>query len=240
MSTETIQIKQNVDQDEIDKFNALAARWWDPTGEFRALHDINSSRVQYILERTDIAAGPVVDVGCGGGILCEALAAAGADITGVDMAEKALGVARLHAVESGASVQYEAATAEEVATRRPEHYRTVTCLEMLEHVNDYPSTVHACAQMARPGADLFFSTINRNPKSYALLILGAEYIMNILPRGTHDYSKFIKPAELCRAIKAAGLEVCDISGMTYNPFSKTCRINDDIDANYLVHARKPA
>ena len=238
MTTETHN-EPNVDLDEIDKFNALAARWWDPTGEFRALHDINPARVAYILERTDISAGPSIDVGCGGGILCEALAASGADITGIDMAEKALGVARLHAVESGADVTYESATAEDIARSRPNYFRTVSCLEMLEHVNDYASTVQACADMTQPGGDLFFSTINRNPKSYALLILGAEYIMNILPRGTHDYRKFIKPAELCRAITQAGLEVKDISGMTYNPFSKTCKINSDIDANYLVHAHKP-
>ena len=240
MSSANTHNEPNVDLDEIDKFNALAARWWDPSGEFRALHDINPARVEYILQRTEIDAGPAIDVGCGGGILCEALAQAGADMTGVDMAEKALGVAKLHALENEVSVTYESATAEAIAASRPNHYRTVSCLEMLEHVSDYPSTVQACADMAQPGADLFFSTINRNPKSYALLILGAEYIMNILPRGTHDYSKFIKPAELCRAITAAGLEVRDISGMTYNPFSKTCRINDDVDANYLVHAHKPA
>jgi 2-polyprenyl-6-hydroxyphenyl methylase/3-demethylubiquinone-9 3-methyltransferase len=161
-------------------------------------------------------------------------------VTGIDMAEKALAVARLHAIEAEVEVNYEATTAEAFAAKHPNHFRTVTCLEMLEHVTDYASTVQACADLAQPGADLFFSTINRNPKSYALLILAAEYVMNLLPRGTHDYSKFIKPAELCSAITQAGLEVREISGMTYNPFSHQCKINHDVDANYLVHAVKPA
>jgi len=230
----------NVDADEIAKFNALAHRWWDPDGDFKALHDINPARLAYIMERTDLNGGPVVDVGCGGGILAEAMAANGAQVTGVDMAGKALSVARLHALETNVPVEYREGTAEDVARELPNHFRTVTCLEMLEHVADYASTIEACADMTTPGGDVFFSTINRNPKAYALLVLGAEYIMNILPRGTHEYSKFIKPSELCQAIRAAGLEVQDISGMVYNPFTRQCRINRDVDANYLVHARKPA
>jgi len=229
----------NVDPNEVDKFDALAHRWWDPNGDFKTLHDINPTRLAYIMERTDLQAGPVIDIGCGGGVLTESMAATGAAVTGVDMAGKALSVARLHALETEVEVEYRDGTAEEVAAAEPGRYRTVTCLEMLEHVTSYASTVTACAEMAQPGADIFFSTINRNPKAYALLILGAEYVMNILPRGTHDYQKFIKPSELCRAIRAAELEVMDISGMVYNPFSRQCRISRDIDANYLVHARKP-
>lgn len=229
----------NFDAGEIRKFDALAARWWDPEGDFRALHDINPVRVDYIAARTNLDAGAVIDVGCGGGILCEALAGRTADVTGIDMAQKALGVARLHAMEADIDVNYIASTAEGYAEAHAEQFRTVTCLEMLEHVPDYASTIEACARLAQPGADLFFSTINRNPKSYALLILGAEYVMNILPRGTHDYAKFIKPSELCNAITQAGLQVAEIRGMTYNPLTHRCRINDDVDANYLVHARKP-
>jgi len=236
----TTQTNANVDPDEINKFNALAHRWWDPDGDFKALHDINPTRLSYISQRTDLTAGPCVDIGCGGGILTEALAATGAEVTGVDMAGKALSVARLHALETEVNVNYTEGTAEQLAANKPEHFRTVTCLEMLEHVADYPSTIAACAAMAKPGADLFFSTINRNPKAYALLVLGAEYIMNILPRGTHEYSKFIKPSELCSALRAAGLEVLDISGLVYNPFSRQCKINRDVDANYLVHAKKLA
>jgi len=236
----TTQTNANVDPDEINKFNALAHRWWDPDGDFKALHDINPTRLSYISQRTDLTAGPCVDIGCGGGILTEALAATGAEVTGVDMAGKALSVARLHALETEVNVNYTEGTAEQLAANNPEHFRTVTCLEMLEHVADYPSTIAACAALAKPGADLFFSTINRNPKAYALLVLGAEYIMNILPRGTHEYSKFIKPSELCSALRAAGLEVLDISGLVYNPFSRQCKINRDVDANYLVHAKKLA
>jgi len=229
----------NLDEQEISKFNGLASRWWDPEGDFRPLHDINSARLEYILSRTELLHGPVIDVGCGGGILTEALAAEGAEVVGMDMAERALGVAKLHAHESGVAVAYELATAEKMAARYPAHFHTVTCLEMLEHVPSYADTIKACADLAQAGGNLFFSTINRNPKAYALLILGAEYLLSILPRGTHDYAKFIKPAELCQAIEAAGLEVCDISGMTYNPFNRRCNIARDVDANYIVHASKP-
>lgn len=229
----------NVDHEEIDKFDALAHRWWDPNGDFKPLHDINPARLDYIQKRCDLLAGPVIDVGCGGGILSESMAATGAQVTGVDMAGKALSVARLHALESGIEINYLESTAEEVAQQNPEHFQCVTCMEMLEHVTSYPSTILACAAMAKPGADLFFSTINRNPKSYALMILGAEYVANILPKGTHEYAKFIKPSELGTAIRDAALDVVDISGMTYNPFTRTCQIGRDIDVNYIVHAKKP-
>ena len=229
----------NFDDDEIEKFDALAHRWWDTNGDFKPLHDINPARLNYIIERADLSAGPVVDIGCGGGILTEAMAATGAEVTGVDMAGKALTVARLHAMESNTAVTYTEGTAEQLATDKPGCFRTVTCLEMLEHVTSYASTVTACADMTQAGGDIFFSTINRNPKAYALVILGAEYIMNLLPKGTHDYEKFIKPSELCTAIREAGLEVMDISGLTYNPFTRVANIGRDIDANYIVHAKKP-
>jgi 2-polyprenyl-6-hydroxyphenyl methylase/3-demethylubiquinone-9 3-methyltransferase len=230
----------NVDADEIEKFNALAHRWWDPDGDFKALHDINPARLAYIEERTDFNAGPVADIGCGGGILAEAMARRGADVTGLDMAGKALSVARLHAAESAIPVAYETGTPEQLAEQKPEHYRTVTCMEMLEHVSNYASTVRACANLAQPGGDLFFSTINRNPKAYVLLVLGAEYVLGLLPRGTHDYEKFIRPAELCQALRDAGLDVEAVTGMRYNPFTRACTLGRDVDANYLVHAKKPA
>ena len=230
---------QNVDPEEISKFNALASRWWDLNGDFKALHDINPSRLNYIQERTELGDGPVIDVGCGGGILAESLAAAGAQTTGIDMATKALGVAKLHALDSEIQVNYVETTAEEYAALKPAHFRTVTCLEMLEHVTHYPDTIKACADLAQPGGDLFFSTINRNPKACLLLVLGAEYLLNILPKGTHAYAKFIKPSELAQGLRDAGLELVEIRGMNYNPLSRNCRISNDTDANYIVHARKP-
>lgn len=236
----SVENQANVDAGEIDKFNALAARWWDPDGDFKPLHDINPARMNYISARTDLSAGPAIDVGCGGGILTEALARQCDEVVGLDMAGKALSVARLHAAENGVQVDYQTGTAEEYALAHPGRFRTVTCLEMLEHVTNYPSTVQACADLAQPGGDVFFSTINRNPKAYLLLVLGAEYVMNLLPRGTHDYQKFIRPAELARAVTAAGLEVVDISGLTYNPFTRRANIGRDVDANYLLHARKAA
>ena len=227
----------NADFDEIEKFDALASRWWDPNGEFKPLHDINDARLNYIVDRSE--PGAILEVGCGGGILSESLAARGHRVTGIDMASKALGVARLHAAESGVDVTYELTTAEEYAIEYGARFQTVACLEMLEHVSNYPSTVQACADLTKPGGDLFFSTINRTAKAYALLILGAEYAMNILPRGTHEYSKFIRPSELCHALTDAGLEVKDISGLKYNPFNRKASITADVSANYLVHATKP-
>ncbi len=231
--------EQNIDPEEIAKFDALAHRWWDPDGDFKPLHDINPVRLEYISERSDLTGGPVIDVGCGGGILTESMANLGAEVTGLDMAGKALSVAHLHALESGASVTYETGTAEEYAEEHAGEFATVTCLEMLEHVVDYPSTIRACADLLQPGGNAIFSTINRNPKSYFLLVLGAEYVLNLLPRGTHEYEKFIKPSELCAAIRSAGLDVMDITGMTYNPFSRSCSLGRDVDANYIVHAAKP-
>ncbi len=229
----------NVDDNEIRKFDALAARWWDPDGDFKPLHDINPVRLAYISERCTLSGASVVDVGCGGGILTEALARSGATAHGVDMAGKALNVARLHALDNGVTVTYHEGTAESFARDHSGEFDCVTCLEMLEHVSNYPSTIQACADLTKPGGDVFFSTINRTLKAYGLLVLGAEYIMNILPRGTHDYTKFIRPSELATAIRQAGLEVMDISGMTYNPFNRRGAIGKDMDANYIVHARKP-
>ena len=229
----------NVDDAEIGKFEALAHRWWDPNGDFRALHDINPLRLGYVAERAPLQGARVVDVGCGGGILAEAMAAAGADVTGIDMAGKPLAVARLHALESGAELEYLAATPEDLAGDRPGAFDTVTCMEMLEHVPDYGSSIAACAELAAPGGQLFFSTISRTPKAYVLAVLGAEYVLNILPRGTHDYARLIRPSELARAVRRAGLQVKEVAGMAYNPFTHRARLTRDADVNYLLHASKP-
>ncbi len=229
----------NIDDAEIGKFEALAHRWWDPNGDFRALHDINPLRLGYVDDRAPLKGARVVDVGCGGGILAEAMAMAGAEVTGIDMAGKPLAVARLHALESGAELEYLAATPEDLASERPGAFETVTCMEMLEHVPDYASSIAACAELAAPGGQLFFSTISRTPKAYLLAVLGAEYVLNILPRGTHDYTRLIRPSELARAVRKAGLQVKDVSGMAYNPFSHQARLTRDADVNYLLHAVKP-
>ena len=235
-----MQPEANVDAPEIEKFDALAHRWWDPNGDFKPLHDINPARLDYIRQRTDLNAGPTVDIGCGGGILSESMASTGSATLGIDMASKALGVAKLHALEAGVDIEYLESTAEQLVQDRAGEFRTVTCMEMLEHVTAFADTVKACAELAQPGGDLFFSTINRNPKSYVMLILGAEYVLNILPRGTHEYSKFIKPSELAQALRDAGLDVLDISGLHYNPLTRSCRLDNDTSTNYIVHARKPA
>ena len=229
----------NIDPAEIDKFDALAQRWWDPDGGFRALHDINPVRLAYVLEHSDLEHGPILDVGCGGGILTEALAAAGAEVTGIDMATKPLAVARRHADANDTQVEYLASTAEDLAQDRPGAFAAVTCLELLEHVPDYASTVRACAELAAPGATLVFSTINRHPKAYLLAVLGAEYLLNILPKGTHDYAKFIRPSELAAAVRQAGLQVEEIIGLRYNPFSRIAKLSSDVDVNYLLRAGKP-
>ena len=230
----------NVDRAEIEKFEALAHRWWDPDGDFKPLHDINAVRVAYLAERCTLSGARVADVGCGGGILTESVAALGARVTGIDMAESPLAVARLHAIESGldAAIRYERTTPEAFAAEEPGAFGVVTCLEMLEHVPDVTSTVQALADLAAPGGDVVVSTINRNPKSYLLAVLGAEYVLGILPRGTHDYEKFIRPSELARAMRRAGLAVKEIVGLRYNPFTRNCTLDDDVDVNYLVHARK--
>ncbi len=229
----------NIDDAEIDKFEALAHRWWDPEGDFRALHDINPLRLDYVAGRAPLQGADVVDVGCGGGILAEAMAAAGARVTGIDMAGKPLSVARLHAIESGTQLEYLAATPEDLAGERPGAFATVTCMEMLEHVPDYGSSIAACAELAQPGGQLFFSTISRTPRAYLLAVLGAEYVLGILPRGTHDYAKLIRPSELARAVRRAGLRVEDIAGMAYNPFTRKAALSRNTDVNYLLHASKP-
>lgn len=229
----------NVDPREVSKFDDLANRWWDPEGDFRPLHDINPLRADYIAERHPLAGAKVLDVGCGGGILAETLGAAGAAVTGIDMAERPLAVAQLHAARSGVAVEYQASTAEQFAEVHPGRFDVVTCLEMLEHVPEPASTVAACAALARPGGNLFFSTINRTPKAYAMAIVGAEYVLRLLPRGTHSYEMLIRPAELVRAIEAAGLEVQDMRGMFYNPFTRRASLNNDLSVNYLIHASKP-
>ena len=229
----------NVDTAEIAKFEALASRWWDKNSEFKPLHDINPLRANFIDGRSPVAQKNLIDVGCGGGILAESLAQRGARVTGIDMGEAPLSVARLHALESGVELTYEQITAEDKATQMPGAFDIVTCLEMLEHVPDPASVVHACAELAKDGGDIYFSTINRNPKSYAFAVLGAEYILKLLPKGTHDYSKFIRPSELAKWLRDAGLELQSMTGMTYNPLTKHYKLDPkDVSVNYLVHAKK--
>jgi 2-polyprenyl-6-hydroxyphenyl methylase/3-demethylubiquinone-9 3-methyltransferase len=229
----------NADPKELAKFGALAHRWWDPAGEFRPLHEINPLRLAWIEGKVRLAGRTALDVGCGGGILAEAMARAGARVKGIDLAEKPLRVAELHRLESGVAVDYEAASAEELAAREPGRYDVVTCMEVLEHVPDPASTVRACAALARPGGQLFFATINRNLKSYLLAIIGAEYVLGLLPKGTHDYAKLIKPSELARWCRAGGLAVEALVGMTYNPLTKVYALGRDTDVNYIVHAVRP-
>ncbi len=229
----------NADPLELKKFSDLAHRWWDPTSEFRPLHEINPLRLEWINARVPLAGKTVVDVGCGGGILAESIAKKGAKVTGIDLSEKALKVADLHSLESGISVRYEKIAAEDLALREPAQYDVVTCMEMLEHVPDPAAIVQACATLVKPGGHVFFSTLNRNPKSYLFAILGAEYILRLLPRGTHDYAKFITPAELSQHIRNARLEVEALKGMTYNPLTKIYSLNQDTDVNYLIATCKP-
>lgn len=228
----------NVDPIELQKFGDLAHRWWDPQSEFKPLHDINPLRLDYIEAAAGLRGKSVVDVGCGGGILAEGMAARGAQVTGIDLGEKALGVARLHLLESGLQVNYLAVSAEEFAQSNPATYDVVTCLEMLEHVPDPASTVRACAALLKPGGTAVFSTINRNPKAYLFAVIGAEYILRMLPRGTHDYAKFIRPAELARYCRDAGFDVTDIAGMSYNPLTKTYSLGRITDVNYLMRATR--
>ena len=235
-----MQTDENVDLSEIAKFEKLASRWWDPHSEFKPLHDINPLRAGWIDQHANVKHKSVLDVGCGGGLLCEALAHRGALVTGIDMGEAPLSVARLHQLESGVTVDYQQSTAESMAERRAGEFEIVTCLEMLEHVPDPSTVIQACADLCRSGGDLFFSTINRNPKSFLFAIVGAEYILNLLPRGTHEYDKFIKPSELARWIREAGLDMQEMMGMTYNPVTKRYRLTrDDVSVNYLIRAKKP-
>ena len=231
----------NVDPSEVAKFEALASRWWDRNSEFKPLHDINPLRANWIDKLAPVAEQKVLDVGCGGGILCEAMAQRGAHVTGIDMGEAPLAVGELHKLESGVEVDYQKSTAEDFAQSHSEEFDVVTCLEMLEHVPDPSSVVRACAAMTKPGGTLFFSTINRNPKAYFLAIIGVEYVLRMLPKGTHEYGKFIRPAELGQWIREAGLELDQMTGLTYNPITKTYRLTEtDVDVNYMICARKPA
>lgn len=230
----------NADPQELQKFSELAHRWWDPQSEFRPLHEINPLRLEWINALVPLAGKRVIDIGCGGGILTESIARKGATVTGIDLSEKALKVADLHSLESGVSVRYELIAAEDIAAREPSQYDVVTCMEMLEHVPDPAAVVQACATLVKPGGRVFFSTLNRNPKSYLFAIIGAEYVLRMLPRGTHDYVKFIKPAELSQSCRNAGLEVDAIKGMSYNPLTKIYSLNRDTDVNYLFACHKPA
>jgi len=229
----------NVDAAEIAKFEALARRWWDMEGEFRPLHDINPLRLNYIEKRAVLAGQKVLDVGCGGGILTEGLAQRGAIVTGSDMGEAPLQVARLHALESELEIEYVKVTVEEYAQAHAHEFDVVTCLEMLEHVPNPESVIASCMKLLKPGGNLFLSTINRNPKSYLLAIVGAEYVLNLLPKGTHDFAKLIRPSELARWIRQSGMELLDITGMAFNPLTKHYRLTSNTDVNYLVHAALP-
>lgn len=229
----------NMDAAEVAKFEALASRWWDKESEFKPLHDINPLRTQFIDERASLAGKTVLDVGCGGGILSEAMAQRGATVTGIDMGEAPLNVARLHALESGVKVEYKRIPVEELAAQQPASFDVVTCLEMLEHVPDPASIIRACANLVKPGGQVFFSTLNRNPKAFLLAVVGAEYIMNMLPKGTHDYKKFIRPSELASMCRAAGLQPAELTGMTYNPITRHYKLGRDTDVNYLLQTHKP-
>lgn len=230
----------NVDPVELKKFSDLAHRWWDPNGAFRPLHQLNPVRMDWIERHVPLAGCSVLDVGCGGGILSEAMSARGAKVLGIDLAGKSLQVARLHALESGAEVEYRAISAEELAQEQPAQFDLVTCMEMLEHVPDPARTIESCARLVRPGGTVLFSTINRNPKSFLLAVVGAEYVLGLLPRGTHDYARFLRPSELARGARANGLEVGDLTGMRYNPLTQRFSLHRDTDVNYLVACRRPS
>jgi 2-polyprenyl-6-hydroxyphenyl methylase/3-demethylubiquinone-9 3-methyltransferase len=227
----------NVDLLELDKFNQLAHHWWDPNSEFKPLHEINPLRLDYIDGFAGLAEKTVLDVGCGGGILSEGMAGRGAHVTGIDLGAKAIKVAKLHLLESGMQVTYRKIAAEALAKEQPHHFDVVTCMEMLEHVPDPASIVRACAKLAKPGGWVFFSTINRNPKSYLFAVIGAEYVLNLLPKGTHDYAKFIKPSELARMAREARLNVEELIGMTYNPITQVYALEHDADVNYIMAFR---
>lgn len=231
---------QNVDDLEIKKFEALAARWWDPTSEFKPLHEINPLRMGFLTSITSLSGKRVLDIGCGGGILAEAMARQGAEVVAIDMAEASLSVARLHQLESKLDIDYRRIPAEELAEQEPASFDVVTCLEMLEHVPDPSAIVAACQKLVKPDGEVLFSTINRNPKSYLFAIIGAEYILNLLPRGTHEYAKFIRPSELAGWAREAGLSLKEQRGMTYNLLTKRYSLGQDLDVNYLAHYHRPA
>jgi len=230
--------QQNVDPAEVAKFDALASRWWDPSGEFRPLHQINPLRLDWIRQQVDLRDKKVADIGCGGGILSESMAEAGAAVTGIDMAEAPLAVARLHQLESGVDVDYRQSTAESLAAESAEAFDVVTCLEMLEHVPDPAQVIKSCAELVKPGGHVFFSTINRNPKSFAFAIVGAEYVLKLLPAGTHEYAKFIRPSELEEWARHAGLSLQTSTGMHYNPLTREYSLGAGLDVNYLMYFRR--
>lgn len=229
----------NVDETEIDKFSQLAHKWWDMSGEFKPLHEINPLRLGFIDERAAITGKQVLDVGCGGGILAESMAARGAAVTGIDLAKKSLKVAQLHSLESGVAVDYRCVAVEELAEESPASFDVVTCMEMLEHVPDPQSVVRSCASLVKPGGWVFFSTLNRNAKSYLLAVVGAEYVLNMLPRGTHEYARFLKPSELSRMARNAGLDMDAVRGMSYNPLTRIYSLGEDTAVNYLMACRRP-
>ena len=230
----------NADPAELEKFSRLAARWWDPQGEFRPLHEINPLRLEWIARHAGLEGARVLDVGCGGGILTEAMARRGAQVTGIDLSEKALRVAQLHLLESRLSIDYLGTSAEDLAAAHPGKFDVVTCMELLEHVPEPAGMVAACARLVRPGGRVFFSTINRNPKAYLFAVVGAEYVLGLLPKGTHDYQRFIKPSELSRWSRGAGLRPGELIGMTYNPVTRRYRLGADCDVNYLMRAMRDA
>jgi 2-polyprenyl-6-hydroxyphenyl methylase/3-demethylubiquinone-9 3-methyltransferase len=232
------QSQANIDPNELAKFDELANGWWDKAGQSKPLHDLNPLRVGYIARRTELKGRSVIDIGCGGGILSEALAQQGANVTGVDMAEMALNVAKLHALESGLTIHYQHNTAEAMAANHSGEFDAVTCLEMLEHVPEPSSIIQACADLVKPNGDVFFSTLNRHPKAYLLAVVGAEYVMNMLPKGTHEYARFIRPSELSAWCRQAGLKVKDIQGISYHPLTRQFELSDDVKVNYLVHCQK--
>jgi 2-polyprenyl-6-hydroxyphenyl methylase/3-demethylubiquinone-9 3-methyltransferase len=228
----------NADPIEIEKFSQLAHKWWDPRSEFKPLHDINPLRLNYINQHASLSGKTLLDVGCGGGILSESMAGLGAQVMGIDLSDKALQVAQLHLLETSKQVDYRKIAVEDLAIEQPAQYDVVTCLEMLEHVPNPDSVIAACSKLVKPGGWVFFSTLNRNPKSYLLAIIGAEYILNMLPRGTHDYAKFLKPSELAQSCRNAGLNVNDLIGMSYNPINKVYSLGKDTDVNYMIACRK--
>ncbi|POZ62094.1 bifunctional 2-polyprenyl-6-hydroxyphenol methylase/3-demethylubiquinol 3-O-methyltransferase UbiG [Chromobacterium alticapitis] len=230
----------NVDELEIDKFSQLAHKWWDKDSEFKPLHEINPLRLDYIDRHAALAGKKVLDVGCGGGILAESMALKGAQVTGIDLAKKSLKVAQLHSLETGVPIDYRCVPVEELAAEMPAGFDVVTCMEMLEHVPDPQSVVRACATLVKPGGWVFFSTLNRNAKAYLLAVVGAEYVLNMLPRGTHEYARFLKPSELGRMVRHAGLDLQGLSGMAYNPLTRIYSLNDDTDVNYLMATRRAA
>jgi 2-polyprenyl-6-hydroxyphenyl methylase/3-demethylubiquinone-9 3-methyltransferase len=229
----------NVDPAEVAKFDALASSWWDEEGESKPLHQLNPVRLSYIDNRSQLDGKNAIDVGCGGGILTEALVKSGATATGIDMGEMPLKIAKLHALEAELNIDYEQITAEEKAQQSTGEFDVVTCMEMLEHVPEPASIIKACSTLVKPGGDVFFSTLNRHPKAYLVAVLGAEYVMKMLPKGTHDYQRFIKPSEMAAWCRQAGLEVADITGLNYNPLTKSFKLGDDVKVNYLMHCRRP-